>query len=230
MSGPSQHNPFDDPALAAAYDGWFETPMGRVVDRLEKALIYRLAQPKAGETALDVGTGTGHFARDLAAQGLRVTGYDSSEAMLQVARAADARVAWERGDAEGLPFPDGFFDLVLSVTALEFLRDPVQALAEMARVTARGGRLVVAALNARSPWGAARLREAREQETPFRHARFYIPEEFVRALGRHGSVEWSSSVFFGPTGRGMSAAGLLERLGQAVSCGRGALLVGRVAR
>jgi hypothetical protein len=54
----SHTNPFTDHALASGYDGWFETPLGQAADRLEQALIWRLAQPCVGERALDVGTAT----------------------------------------------------------------------------------------------------------------------------------------------------------------------------
>ncbi len=228
MNATSYHNPFDDAALASSYDDWFETPLGRVVDRGEKRLIYKLAQPKAGESALDVGTGTGHFARDLAARGLRVTGYDNSEAMLQVARTKDSGVNWQQGQGESLPFADGSFDLVLSVTALEFVRDRDLALAEMFRVTAPGGRLVVAVLNASSPWGKARKREAAQQDTPYRYAHFFTPAEFVAALGQLGRPRWNSALFFAPSGFGMGMADLLEVLGQRLWRGGGAMLVGKV--
>ena len=42
------HNPFDDLAVSAAYDSWFASPLGAAVDRLQRTLIYRLAQPQAG--------------------------------------------------------------------------------------------------------------------------------------------------------------------------------------
>ncbi|MBC7239185.1 MAG: hypothetical protein H5T71_03690, partial [Chloroflexi bacterium] len=71
---PSAYNPFADPTQAAAYDGWFETPLGRLIGRLQGALVERLAQPRPGERALDVGTGTGLYAVRLASQGLRVVG------------------------------------------------------------------------------------------------------------------------------------------------------------
>ena len=222
------HNPFDKEALASAYDDWYDTPVGRVADRLEKALILRLAQPRPGESALDLGTGTGHFALDLAGRGLRVTGYDSSEAMLRVARSKESDVTWQRGQAEALPFADGSFDLVLSVAGLEFMDEPDLALTEMFRVLAPGGRLVVAVLNARSPWGRTRVRQASRQDTPYRYAHFYTPGEFVAALSRYGRLKWSGSVFFAPSGRGMRLADLLERFGQKLFPGRGALLVGRV--
>jgi len=106
-------NPFEQPEVAAAYDGWYDTPLGQVSDRLEKDLVYRLADPRPGERALDVGTGTGHWACDLADRGLEVTGIDASESMLRAARTKDCRVTWKRADVEAMPVADGAFDLVL---------------------------------------------------------------------------------------------------------------------
>ncbi|MBC7235672.1 MAG: methyltransferase domain-containing protein [Chloroflexi bacterium] len=232
-------NPFQAEELARGYDAFYETPLGATVDRLEKRLIYRLARPRAGETALDVGTGTGHWAIDLARKGLKVTGVDTSEAMLAVARQKSAAVAWQRGDAQALPFADYSFQLVLAVTTLEFVRDPQVALAEMARVTAPGGRMVVAVLNASSRWAHFYKAQAEKQETPFAHAHFFVPDEFVVLLSRWGKPTWSSAVFIPPTGRGLAAADIIEWLGQ-TGCHfvgplfrcrhRGALLVGRVDR
>jgi len=223
-----QQNPFSREEFAETYDSWFETPLGNLVDRLERALIFRLAQPKAGERALDVGTGTGHFACLLAKQGLQVIGLDSSEAMLRVAREKGAPVHWQRGEAEALPFPTGSFDLVLSVTTLEFVRDPAQALQEMYRVLAPGGRMVIAVLNANSPWAKVYQEEAQRQESPFRQAHFFTPEEFLALLGAYGRPRWNSSVFISPSGKGARFAPLLEWWGQHVARNRGALLVGRI--
>ena len=225
-----RYNPFTAPALAASYDAWFETPLGRVVDRLERDLIYRLARPRAGERALDVGTGTGHYACELARRGLRVVGCDPSAAMLQEARAKGAPVTWQEGRAEALPFADGTFDLVLAVTTLEFVEEPQRALAEMVRVAAPGGRVVVATLNAVSSWGRAYLAEAQRQETPFRYAHLLTPGEFLALLRPFGRPRWSSAVFIPPSGRGLAWADLLEGLGRTFARGRGALLVGRIEK
>jgi len=230
MSTLPRHNPFEEPALASTYDRWFETFLGRVVDRLERDLIYRLARPRAGELALDVGAGTGHFACELERRGLRVVGYDRSAAMLQQARAKTDRVLWQQGRAEALPFSDGAFSLALSVTTLEFVDDLQRALAEMVRVTAPGGRVVVATLNAASAWGRAYLAEARRQETPFHYAHLLTPQEFVALLRPYGRLRWSSAVFIPPSGRGVILADLLESLGQLGARRRGALLVGRIER
>lgn len=139
MTSPSRINPFRDTRVAREYDPWYADPIGATVDRLQKALVFRIAQPRAGERALDVGTGTGNYACALARLGLRVTGIDASEAMLSVARAKPEPVMWQQGSAEHLPCEDASFRLVISVTALEFFADPERAIAEMVRVLAPGG-------------------------------------------------------------------------------------------
>lgn len=104
---------------------------------------------------LDVGCGTGNYTRHLAAaapEGL-VVGIDASEAMVASAsrRAGGSNLAYLRGDAGALPFRDGQFDAVCCVGVLHMLERPLAALAEMVRVLAPGGRLVVVASCARKP-------------------------------------------------------------------------------
>jgi ubiquinone/menaquinone biosynthesis C-methylase UbiE len=250
VRNPIRSNPFEAPGVARAYDAWFETPLGAHADRVEKALIRRLARPRAGERALDVGTGTGHYAAWLADLGLQVSAVDSSPAMLEVARARRHPVAWRQATADALPFDDGAFDLVLSVTMLEFVDRPAEAVDEMFRVVRPGGRLVAAVLNRDSPWARAREAEARELDTPFRYAHFYSPGELAALLGRHGPVTWGGALFVGPQGQGLAAASrpdrrpwlastrrpslaagmLLECLGAALFRRRGALLAARVGK
>jgi len=225
---PSSERAFD--AVASLYDTFFDTPLGRTVDALEKDLLYGLARPQRGERALDVGTGTGHFAADLVSRGLRVIGADLSGPMLAQARRKGTRAHWVRGDAVKLPLASGSFDLVLSVTALEFVARPEAAVQEMWRMVRPGGKLVIGVLNACGPWAWARRRETRARETPFSHARFLSSREFVGLLRQLGPLEWSSSVFVGPGGQGLRHAWWLERLGRRWLKRYGALLVGRVEK
>jgi ubiquinone/menaquinone biosynthesis C-methylase UbiE len=225
---PASEHAFD--GVAALYDSWFELPLGRIVDELEKDLFYRLAQPRTGERALDVGTGTGHFAADLASRSLEVVGLDLSMGMLEMAMRKKQGERWIQGDAASLPLPADSFDLVLSITALEFVADPQRAVQELWRVVRPGGRLVVAVLNSWSPWAWARRRESEQQETPFSHARFFAPRQFVQLLGALGTLQWNSSVFVGPGGTGLGWAWKLETLGQSLLRPFGALLVGRVTK
>ncbi len=226
-------NPFSQPAHAESYDRWYETPLGAAVDRAQKRLVWRLAQPHGGETALDIGTGTGQYACELARRGLHVVGRDPSEAMLRVARAKGCPVTWELGSAEDLPYENARFDLVLSVTALEFMADAERALGEMWRATAHGGRLVIGTLNRDSAWGQLYAQMAQDPESAFYGARLYTPDEFLALLGRLGPggaprVTWGSAGFLPPSGRGRAWAGLLEAWGRRLHKRQGALLVGRV--
>jgi SAM-dependent methyltransferase len=88
---------------------------------------------------LDVGSGTAH---DLLAIGRAAIGIDASMAMCRTARARDAVVA--RAEADALPFPDESFAGVRADRVLAHVSDPDAAIAEMVRVTRRGGRLVIA--------------------------------------------------------------------------------------
>lgn len=214
-------NPFD--ALAPFYDSWFESPLGARVWALERALFLRLADPRPAEAALEVGIGTGWFAREVLAAGARVTGVDLSQPMLE--QAARKGLPWGlvRGDALALPVQPATFDLAYAVTALEFVADPARAIAAMWGALRPGGRLVVAALNAWSPWA---LRKA----PPFDQAHFYSPCELRRLLGRYGRVHWASTVFFLPNGRGLGQSDRLEALGRTILRPFGALLVARVDR
>jgi demethylmenaquinone methyltransferase/2-methoxy-6-polyprenyl-1,4-benzoquinol methylase len=101
-----------------------------------------------GDRVLDVATGTGAVAAELAARhGCRVTGVDQSPARLAAAAAALAerglagRVALVRGEAEALPFADGSFDALTVTYLLRYVADPAATLAELARVLRPGGRL-----------------------------------------------------------------------------------------
>lgn len=132
----------------ARYDAWYDSPSGRWMGETELALLLRLLAPHPGESLLDVGCGSGWFTRRLAARGLAVTGLDIDPAMLAYAQGRDAATHYLRGDASALPFADGAFDTVVSVTALCFVPDWRRALGEMVRVARR--RVVVGLLNRHS--------------------------------------------------------------------------------
>ena len=96
------------------------------------------------EAAVDVGCGTGNLALAVAGrwQECAVLGVDPSPAYVRAAadRSAGAgRVGFVRGTADRLPLRDEAVDAALALLVLNFVPDPVLAVAEMVRVTRPGG-------------------------------------------------------------------------------------------
>ncbi|NLE58616.1 MAG: methyltransferase domain-containing protein [Planctomycetes bacterium] len=109
------------------------------------------AQIQPGQRVLDVACGTGILAREIASRigplG-RVVGIDPDPGMIAVAIQLAPSVEWQEGVAESLPFPDRSFEAVVSQFGFMFFTDRRQALHEMLRVLAPGGRLAVAVWDA----------------------------------------------------------------------------------
>jgi ubiquinone/menaquinone biosynthesis C-methylase UbiE len=189
-----RRNPFVDPVLVSGYEGWYETS-GRRADRLEKALLaHLLARFPQARTLLEVGCGTGHFSRWFVEKGLEVTGLDLSLPMLAEAARLDSPPG-VLGDALALPFCCDAFDLVALITTLEFLIDPVQAVAEALRVSRQG--LILGVLNSQSLLG----RQLRREAGPvWEAARFFKPLELRRlvqraATGQRARVMWQTTLW-----------------------------------
>ena len=173
------------------YDLWFETQVGKAVLRHESELILDMLQPGRGEHILDAGSGTGIFTREFLARGADVVGLDISYAMLR--RAADKNAVFARrvvtADMARLPFGDCAFDKTVSVTAIEFIADERRAVAELFRVTKRGGVIVVATLNSLSLWALQRRENARhDPESVFSRVIFRSPAELLAAAPVDGGV------------------------------------------
>lgn len=118
---------------------------------ITRAGLEEILDPRPGERILEVGPGTGYYtlavARRLGAQG-RLDILDVQQEMLDhtVARAraqGHENVAPTRADARSLPYPDASFDGAFLCVALGEIPDVDAALAELRRVLAPEGRLVV---------------------------------------------------------------------------------------
>ncbi len=136
--------------IAAIYDP-MNTAMTAGLHHRWRARAADLALLAPGSRALDVATGTGDLAIELAsrvAPGGEVLGSDFSEGMLERARSKSARRAveglrFEWGDAMALPHEDGSFDAATVGFGARNFEDLGRGLAEMARVVRPGGRVVV---------------------------------------------------------------------------------------
>ena len=124
---------------AEAYDRF----MGRY-SRLLSPQMAELAGLRPGQRAIDVGCGPGALTAELVARlgAEAVAAVDPSEPFVGAARARNPGVDVRRASAEQLPFPDGDFDAALAQLVVHFMSDPVAGLAEMSRVTRRGGAVV----------------------------------------------------------------------------------------
>jgi arsenite methyltransferase len=131
-----------DAKQAKQVESTYMTP--DVVD--QRRATRALLDLRPGETVLDIGSGPGFLADEMAAEvgpEGAVHGVDPSESMLAIARRRETRVAYATGDALALPFADETFDAVVATQVYEYVTDMPAALAEARRVLRPGGRVLV---------------------------------------------------------------------------------------
>jgi ubiquinone/menaquinone biosynthesis C-methylase UbiE len=155
---PLEHTVFEDVESVRRYSQGINYWMPRIA-RSFAAIVKKWGL--TGGRALDLGSGTGILALELAKAfpAFEFVGLDLSEAAVTVARrmVADnevaARVSFEQGDAQEMAFDDGSFDLVVSSNTLHLLSDPISMLNEVHRVLSPSGKFIISDFR-RSWWGA----------------------------------------------------------------------------
>ena len=174
----------------------YDTFMGRYARELAP-VFADFAGIKAGETAIDVGCGSGILAEELASRlgAENVAAVDPSPLVEAcAARVPDADV--RKGAAEALPWPDESFDAALAQLVLHFLDDPVAGLVEMRRVVRPGGAVAACSWNfsemhlLRTFWQAARTVVPGTAGESFEVTSL---EDFGE-LGRHAGLEGVEAV------------------------------------
>lgn len=101
---------------------------------------------KPGNRVLDVACGTGAVTRELVTRvgsAGQVSAIDLAPGMVAIARRKAPTADIREGNAQALPWPDASFDAVVCQFGLMFFADRVQAVREMLRVLAPGGRLAI---------------------------------------------------------------------------------------
>lgn len=117
--------------------------IAELIDEIPPRHLLARVGVEAGQTVLDVATGTGNVAIRAAAVGADVVGLDLAPELFETARpraeALGVEVEWVAGDAEELPYADESFDRVLSVFGVQFTPRHAVTAAELVRVCTPGG-------------------------------------------------------------------------------------------
>lgn len=130
--------------FSSAYGQWDRMRAELFGHRIDGWALSAMLDPQL--VVGDLGCGTGNMSQLLAPWVKKVYAIDSSSAMLQIAkkRLKDwERVELRQGELTSLPLEDGTLQVVLLVLVLPYVEAPDQVFAEAARVTQRGGRLII---------------------------------------------------------------------------------------
>ena len=193
---PFEHGVIESIEIATSYDQMAKKMMMGSYRSMAHVVTKQLGV--TGGKALDVGTGSGLLAIELARRlpDLEVIGLDLGEAMLTLAwenaegSGVSDRVSFERGDAEDMPFDDNAFDLVVSNATLHLVKDPVKMFDEIHRVLKANGKFFIA--SPRRSWLG--LLPGWEFFTDVRAS--YTPEEVRGLLSQSKLQNWAVKDYF----------------------------------
>lgn len=184
-------NVFLNQTIANNYDGYYNTPLGSKIDRIEKSVITNYLQHVADNKLLELGCGTGHWSEHLSDMGFNVTATDISEAMLAIALKKNLEnVSFLNADANNLPFNNESYNTLVSITMLEFVEDVNKVLAEMYRVLKPNGLLVLGCLNINSELG-----KQKHKDDTFKNAKFFTKTELIELLKFFGNAQITECVY-----------------------------------
>ena len=187
---PLEQGVFTDRATAERYD----KEVGKLMRNVSKSFISMAKKWGITEgRVLDVGTGTGLLALEFAKSipGVKVTGLDLSDTVLELAREklqksdTPLKVSFEKGDAEDIPLEDDTFDLVVSSNTLHLIKNPIRMFDEIHRVLKPEGRFIVS--DHRRSWlgiFSAHIRAS------------FSPEEVKDLLRRSELQNWAVKDYF----------------------------------
>jgi ubiquinone/menaquinone biosynthesis C-methylase UbiE len=170
--------PFDE--HIAEYEKWFT--INKFANESELRAIKALL-PK-GENGIEIGVGSGRFAKPLGIH----WGIEPSAKMREAAQKRGIDVI--EGVAEDLPFDDSQFDFALMVTTICFLDDVERALEEAYRIIKKGGSLVIGFVDKTSMLGQLYLKHKNESVF-YASATFFSVKELIFYLKKAGFVNLS---------------------------------------
>lgn len=186
-------NVFKNEEIAGAYDAYYQTQAGKEIDAIEEKLIVEALQKVPVGKMLELGCGTGHWTKLFVETGFDVIATDISDAMLRliIDKNLDAKIL--KANAEELPYKSNSFDIVASVTMLEFVASKEAVFNEIYRVLKPGGHLLLGCLN-----GDSQLAKNAENDPVFKNATFFVPANLENALAKFGVADLTFGVHFAP--------------------------------
>lgn len=137
---------------------WNYRPLIGYVQRLRFRLIKSLLGTQRFGRLLEIGYGSGVFMPELTKRADELFGIDPHPMpgeVQQVLSRHGIRATLVTGVAEHLPYPDGFLDCVVSVSAMEYVEDIQAACDELRRVLRPGGSIIIATPGASPLWDLA---------------------------------------------------------------------------
>lgn len=183
-------NKFLIPEIANKYDDYYQSILGKEIDHIEQNIISTLIKDIPRSEMLELGCGTGHWSNYFTQQGFRVTGIDTSDAMLQVARYKNIDAEFKLGNAENIPFENESFDIISSITMLEFVDNQDNVIQEIRRVLRKGGWLILGSLNTNSCIG-----KNKENDEVFKNAIFFTIDDLKLLLKKIGDPIFEMGIY-----------------------------------
>ncbi|WP_292460331.1 class I SAM-dependent methyltransferase [Methanothermococcus sp.] len=164
--------PFDE--YAEEYDNWYDE--NKKMYELELEAIKKfIPKPEKRKKGLEIGVGTGRFAKPLGIE----YGLEPSKSMAEIAKRRGIYVY--EGVAENIPIDDKSFDYVLMTTTLCFLNDPIKGLKEIKRILKPNGKLIIGIIDKNSSLG--KIYESKKKKSKFyKYAKFYSLNEVLNWL------------------------------------------------
>ncbi|ARN74228.1 malonyl-ACP O-methyltransferase BioC [Oceanicoccus sagamiensis] len=175
----SEHRALDKQQVARSFSR-AATTYDSVAD-LQRRIGNRLTDflpAIAAQVVVDLGCGTGYFARPLqtAYPDGQIIGLDLAEGMVNHAAKHQSGCQWLCGDAENLPLADNSVDIIFSSLAIQWCEDNTALFAEVFRVLKPAGRFVFATLG---PNTLHELRSAWEEVDNFVHVNRFVERDII---------------------------------------------------
>ncbi|TFF99706.1 MAG: class I SAM-dependent methyltransferase [Promethearchaeota archaeon] len=170
-----QVKPFE--IFTQRYDKWFDDNPNAYFSEVN---LIREITPKG--FGIEVGVGTGRFSKPLDVE----IGVDPSIKMGKIAKKRG--IKFIVGLGENLPFKTEYFDFLICVTTICFLKNLNKAFEEAYRILKKGGRLILGFVDKNSILGVKYSKET-EQNPFYRVAKFYSVEEIINLTQKNGFTE-----------------------------------------